>query len=201
MLQAIVLAGGDSRRMGTPKALLPDAEGRPFVARIVRSLAAAGLTEIVVVTGAQHDAIAAALESDAPPVLPVLARNPDPSRGQLSSLWVGLDLAVRRDPEAVLTTLVDVPLVRAATISAVVDAWRRERAPIVRPIVGDRHGHPVVFDRAVFDDIRRARLDEGVKAVFRTHAVRVLNVPVPDQGCLVDVDTPADYEAMRRAQG
>jgi molybdenum cofactor cytidylyltransferase len=187
--------------MGTPKALLPDGDGRPFVARIVRSLAAAGLDEIVVVTGTQHDAIAAALEGDKLPVLPVLARNPDPSRGQLSSLWVGMDAAVRPDTEALLMTLVDVPVVRVSTVAAVVDAWRRERAPIVRPIMGDRHGHPVVFDRAVFDDIRRAPLEEGVKAVFRNHAARVLNVPVPDQGCLVDVDTPADYEAMRKAEG
>jgi CTP:molybdopterin cytidylyltransferase MocA len=187
--------------MGTPKALLPDADGRPFVARIVRTLAAAGLDHIVVVTGTQHDAIAAALEGDGPPVPPVLARNPDPARGQLSSLWVAMDAAVRPDTEGLLMTLVDVPLVRVSTVAAVVDAWRRERGAIVRPVLGDRHGHPVVFDRTVFDDIRRAPLDEGVKAVFRSHAARIINVAVADRGCLVDVDTPADYEAMRRAQG
>jgi molybdenum cofactor cytidylyltransferase len=187
--------------MGTPKALLPDAEGRPFVARIVRSLAAAGLGAIVVVTGTQHDAIDSVLRDDDPPVFPVLARNPDPSRGQLSSLWVGMDKAVGPETEALLMTLVDVPLIRVSTVAAVVDAWRRERAPIVRPVLGARHGHPVVFDRSVFDDIRRAPLDEGVKAVFRSHAARVVNVPVTDQGCLVDVDTPADYEALRNTRG
>lgn len=179
--------------MGTAKAVLPDAEGRPFVARIARTFAAAGLADIIVVTGRQHDAIAAALAADQPPVMPRLVRNADPSRGQLSSLWAGLD-AVDAAVEGVLMTLVDVPMLRASTIGAVIDAWRATHAPIVRPAIGDRHGHPVLFDRSTFDELRRAALTEGAKAVVRAHAERVVNVPVDDPGCLVDVDTPRDYE-------
>jgi len=179
--------------MGTPKALLADTDGRTFVARIVRAFATAGITDIVVVTGRQHDAIEAAVTADRPPVMPRFVRNPDPSRGQLSSLWTGLE-AVDRDAAGVLMTLVDVPMLQASTIQAVVRAWQERHAPIVRPAMGDRHGHPVLFDRATFDELRRAPLSEGAKAVVHAHADRVVNVPVDDPGCLVDIDTPRDYE-------
>ena len=181
--------------MGTPKALLADGEGRAFVARIVRAFAGAGITDIIIVTGSQHDAIEAAIAADRPPVTPRLVRNPDPDRGQLSSLWAGLD-AVDRDAEAVLMTLVDVPMVHASTIRAVVDAWQKQHAPIVRPAMGDRHGHPVLFDRVTFDELRRAPLSEGAKAVVHAYADRVVNVPVDDPGALVDIDTPGDYRRV-----
>jgi molybdenum cofactor cytidylyltransferase len=193
--------------MGTPKALLPDADGRPFVARIVRTFAAAGLDRLVVVTGAQHEAIVAALSADGAAASVSCVRNPDPARGQISSLWVGMDAVMdavmdassRPRLDALLMTLVDVPMVRTSTVRAVVDAWRASQAPIVRPAIGDRHGHPVLFDRAVFDELRRAPLDEGAKAVVHAYAGRVVNVPVDDEGCLIDVDTPADYARLRRA--
>ena len=181
--------------MGTPKALLPDADGRAFVARLVRTFAAAGITDIVIVTGSQHDAIAAAVAADRPPVTPRLVRNPDPSRGQLSSLWAGLD-AIDRQAPGVLMTLVDVPMLRPSTIRAVVDAWHERHAPIVRPAMGNRHGHPVLFDRATFDELRRAPLSEGAKAVVHRYADRIVNVPVDDPGSLVDIDTPGDYQRV-----
>lgn len=193
MLAAIVLAAGDSTRMGTPKALLADADGRPFVARIARTFGDAGLDQLVIVTGAQHQAIVDALAADGAAGSALVIRNPDPSRGQISSLWVGMDAVMGPDLDAMLVTLVDVPMVRSSTVRAVIDAWRRSRAPIVRPAIGDRHGHPVLFDRAMFDELRRAPLDEGAKAVVHAYANRLVNVEVDDEGCLVDIDTPADY--------
>ena len=195
MLAAIILAAGDSRRMGTPKALLSDPDGRPFVARLVRSFSAAGIDEVVVVTGAMHDAIVDAIASDAPPARPVCVRNPDPSRGQLSSLWAGLDSATRSDVEGVLVTPVDIPMIRTATIRQVIEAWERTHAPVVRPAIGERHGHPVLFDRATFEALRAAPLTEGARVVVHANADRVVNVAVDDEGCLVDIDTPEDYEA------
>jgi molybdenum cofactor cytidylyltransferase len=212
MLAAIILAAGDSTRMGRPKALLPDPDGRPFVARLVRTFGAAGVRDVIVVTGSLHSAIAEALAADRPPLAPVLVNNPQPARGQISSLWMGLDAAETlasptphsgggRDVEGVLMTLVDIPLVRASTIQNVIDAWAGSRAPIVRPAIGDRHGHPVLFDRSVFDALRHAPITEGAKAVVHANADRILNVQVEDEGCLLDVDTPADYEAVIRGQG
>jgi molybdenum cofactor cytidylyltransferase len=198
MLAAIILAAGDSTRMGRPKALLPDPEGRPFVARLVRTFAAAGVRDVIVVTGSLHAAIADALAGDQPPIAPTLVNNPQPALGQVSSLWMGLDAAAQLGVEGLLMTLVDIPLVQASTIQKVIDAWTRSRAPIVRPAVGDRHGHPVLFDRAVFDALRHAPIAEGARAVVHANADRIVNVQVEDEGCLLDVDTPADYEAVIR---
>jgi molybdenum cofactor cytidylyltransferase len=198
MLPAVVLAAGASSRMGFPKALLTTPAGRPFAAAIVRALAAAGVVDLVMVTGADHERVVEAVTADGPPVLPRFARNPDPMRGQLSSLWVGMEAIVRPDTDALLVTLVDVPMVEPSTVTRVIERWRETRAPIVRPAIGSRHGHPVIFDRRVFDELRAAPLDRGAKTVVRAHAAEVVDVPVADEGCLVDVDTPQDYEAMRR---
>ena len=217
MLAAIILAAGDSTRMGRPKALLLDPDGRPFVARLVRTFAAAGVRDVIVVTGSLHAAIADALAGDQPPVAPILVNNPQPALGQVSSLWMGLDAAEtlaspkpdsvpplpprgygEASLEGVLMTLVDIPLVEVSTIRKVIDAWTGSRAPIVRPAVGDRHGHPVLFDRSVFDALRHAPMTEGAKAVVHANADRIVNMQVDDEGCLLDVDTPADYDAVIR---
>lgn len=196
-LCAVILAAGDSSRMGSPKAALLTPDGDSFITRVVRTLRDAGVGDLAIVTGRHHDAVIDALTRDRVEPLPRIVRNPDPSRGQLSSLLAGIDALVTPHTEAVMMTLVDVPLVRAATVIAVIDEWRRSRAPIVRPAIGDQHGHPVIFDRAVLDEIRRAPLDAGAKSVVRAHEHEIVNVPVDDEGCLRDVDTPSDYEALR----
>jgi molybdenum cofactor cytidylyltransferase len=182
--------------MGSPKALLADSGGRSFVARILETLAGAGLTELVVVTGRDHDAVRKALSAEALPVEPRVVRNADPSRGQLSSLWVGMDAVRTSEAPGLLVTLVDVPLVEASTVRHLLGVWDRTRAPVVRPARGDRHGHPVIFDRALFEELRRAPIDLGAKAVLQAHAARVVDVPVDDEGCLVDIDTPEEYRRL-----
>jgi molybdenum cofactor cytidylyltransferase len=195
MLPGIVLAAGDSRRMGSPKALLPTPEGRFFLERILETLAAADVSPVVAVLGRDHDAIVFALEESRGP-MPLVARNPDPSKGQLSSLWIGMDRVVTPATEGLLVTLVDVPAVAASTVRQVVSAWRETRKPIVRPAIGSRHGHPVVFDKALFDELRQADLATGAKSVVRAHERDILNVPVDDEGCLADVDTPDDFRRL-----
>ena len=196
MLPAVILAAGDSSRMGSPKALLLTPAGKPFVVAIAETFAEAGITDIVVVTGRDHERISGTLSSARLSLPPFIVRNPDPSRGQLSSLLTGMEAVVSHDTEAVVVTLVDVPLLLPETVRLVLAEWRRTGAPIVRPAIGDRHGHPVVFDRRVFEELRTAPPDIGAKAVVRAHAHDLLNVPVADKGCLVDVDTPGDYEAL-----
>jgi molybdenum cofactor cytidylyltransferase len=182
--------------MGSPKALLADPDGDPFVVRIVRTLSTAGLTDITIVAGLHHHAIVEALDRYGQQAVARVIRNPYPSRGQLSSLVHGLD-ASPADIEGVLATLVDVPMVEPATVRAVVKAWSLRRASIVRPAIGTRHGHPVIFDRRLFGALRTASPHEGAKGVIRSYAEQIENVPVDDTGCLVDIDTPEDYERLR----
>jgi molybdenum cofactor cytidylyltransferase len=121
-------------------------------------------------------------------------RNPHPDEGQLSSLLAALQLADRPGVEGLLTTLVDVPLVTPDTVRTLLARHRATRAPVVRPAKDARHGHPVIFDRAVFEDLRRADRSIGAKAVLAAHASRVDNVPVDDEGAFTDIDTPEAYE-------
>ncbi len=184
--------------MGRPKALLPVDARDTFVSRLVRTLRAAGVDDVVVVAAVDGpvDAIRSALAA-APPE-PRIALNPDPSRGQLSSLLTGLQALDRPGVDALLMTLVDVPLVAVSTVRALLDGYARTRAPIVRPSrpVDSAHGHPVVFDRSVFDDLRGADPHAGAKPVVRALDAEIENVPVDDRGAFLDIDTPAAYRRV-----
>ena len=199
MIVPIVLAAGESTRMGTPKALLPDGAGRVFITRLLHTFSAAGFARIAVVTGTLHERIVAAVASDAPPRMSIaFARNPHPERGQLSSLLVGLDAVARPCVRAALVTLVDVPFVEVTTIQAVVEAYEQSRARIVRPARGECHGHPVLFDASLFAELRRADHSCGAKSVVHAHAAEVVNVETTDGGAFLDIDTPAEYEKVLR---
>jgi len=196
MIIGIVLAAGASTRMGSPKALLRIG-AETFVERICRSVSAAGIADLVVVTAPGVPPLATALASAG--VSARVVENPSPADGQLSSLRVGLSVADRPGVDAVLVSLVDVPLVSVGTMRAIVDAFGRTHAPIVRPVAHDgRHGHPVLFARAVFDELRHANLAEGAKPVLRAHASEIVDVLVADEGAFADIDTPADYARLRR---
>ena len=199
MVRAIVLAAGASSRMGRAKAALPlGASGETVLARVIRGLIEGGVDDVTVVAGAHVVAVREAMPSDR---RIRLVEHAGWQNGQLSSLIAGLDAVAEPQLEAVLVTLVDVPLVRADTVAAVLRAWRATRAPITRPVDGDRHGHPVVFDAAVFDELRAADPRVGAKEVFAAHRARILDVPVTDEGAFLDLDTPGDYErALRLAE-
>ena len=197
MISGIVLAAGASSRMGQPKAALPlGFRGETVVARVVRTLLAGGIPKVTVVAGAHVDAVRGAMPRHEPRASVI--EHPLWERGQLSSLLAGLESIDDPQLEAIVVTLVDVPLVGAATVAALLAEWRRTGAPIVRPARGDKHGHPVVFDRAVFDDLRRADVNVGAKSVFTKHMDRVLNVEVDDPGAFEDIDTPEDYQRVLR---
>jgi molybdenum cofactor cytidylyltransferase len=129
--------------------------------------------------------------------LPVFARiveNRQYERGQLSSLVAGLAAVDRPGVTAVLSMPVDMPFVAPATVRAVLDAYRRAPHPIVRPALGDRHGHPVLFNRALFAELRAADLSRGARAVIAAHLHEALDVSVGDAGAFQDIDTPDEYE-------
>jgi CTP:molybdopterin cytidylyltransferase MocA len=190
MTHGIVLAAGASTRMGRPKALLP-AGGATFVRTILAALRDGGVADAVVVIRPGHDAVAAEIAAAGYGRTVV---NPRPEEGQLSSLLAGLAAIDGDDVDAALVTLVDVPLVAAATIRLLLARAAASSAPIVRAVHGGRHGHPVIFNRRVFAALRGADPAIGAKAVVRTAGVE--DIEVADPGVLVDVDTPADYTRL-----
>jgi molybdenum cofactor cytidylyltransferase len=195
MLPGVVLAAGESRRMGTPKAMLPVGAGcETFVERIVATLTAAGVEPLVVVTGRHTAEIRSVLMRAGAPAM--IVENPRVEEGQLSSLLVGIDAIDGADVEGALVTLVDVPLVSRATVACLIEAFRSGAAPIVRPMSRGRHGHPVIFRRTLFGELRAADLRVGAKDVVRRHAAEILDVEIDDEGAFVDVDTPEEYRRV-----
>jgi molybdenum cofactor cytidylyltransferase len=188
---AIVLAAGASSRMGHPKANLPLEDGDTFLSRIVKTFRRAGIEDVVVVVGFDADSLVDPFARSGE--VARLIENPDPASGQASSLIRGLNAIDRPGVAAALVTLVDVPLVSAETVRAVVDRYRQTRAPVVRPVRGSEHGHPVLIDRTLFDLIRRADPKIGAKPVLRVHASPGGDVEVADDGAFLDIDTKEDY--------
>lgn len=194
MIPAIVLSGGRSSRMGSPKALLPiPGTDETFIEHVVGTMSEAGIEDIVVVVGADAEAIRRRL-TIAPGVR--IVDNPNHERGQLSSLLVGLRAIDRARASAVLVTLVDVPLVSADTVRTLIRMHMQQAAPIVRPVSNGRHGHPVIFDRSLFLELEQADPAQGAKPVVRAHADQMLEVTVEDEGAFADIDTPDDYRRM-----
>jgi len=195
MIPAIVLAAGKSSRMGRLKALLPiGPSGHTFLTQILRALSDGGIQHTIVVLGGQADIIRAALHVDETFVR--VLENKDFEQGQLSSLLIGLAGAEELGPdiEAVMVTLVDLPLVSPATVRAVLEAYRESpTAPIVRPRRNGRHGHPVIFNRSLFPELRAADPSQGARPVVQAHAAEQLHVDVADEGAFTDIDTPEDY--------
>lgn len=194
VIPAIVLAAGRSSRMGRPKATLPAGDGHTFLTRIVRTFLDAGVDDVIVVVGHDAEAIARSFSASGLPARFVVNREYD--RGQLSSLVAGLGVVDRPGVSAVLVTLVDVPLVSAATVRAVIERYRLTHVPIVRPTSGDRHGHPLLIDRSLFDALRAADPSAGAKPIVRAHATATGDIPIADEGAFTDVDTDEDYQRM-----
>jgi molybdenum cofactor cytidylyltransferase len=193
MIPGVILAAGRSTRMGRSKALLPiPVEGprpRTFVAHLAEAMLAGGAADALVVGRPEDQALRDEVDRLAGRVR--FIANPRADTGQLSSVLAGLNAADHPGTRAILVSPVDLPLIRSETIAALLTAFSVSSPPIARATHGGRHGHPVIFGRAVFDALRRADVTVGAKAVLRAHAV--LDVDVDDPGVLHDIDTPEDY--------
>jgi len=184
-----VLAAGLSRRMGRPKLLL-EFKGRPVIRHAVERVIAAGLHPVLVVTGAEHDALARALAG-----LEVqLAVNPTPESGQGSSVGVGVS-ALPAGTDAVLIALGDQPGVPAEVIPALIEALKQPGKAIAAPRYADGLGNPVLFGSSVFQELLALGGDRGARSVIERDPSRLAVVevasPMPR-----DIDTPEDYESL-----
>lgn len=189
----MILAAGRSTRLGRPKQLLPLA-GRPLLAHVIAHAAASTLDEIVVVLGHEAALIAEAIDGGGQRTVV----NPDHAAGQSTSVRAGL-AAVEQDSAAVLFLLGDQPTVTAGIINAILTAYRAEPAPIIVPTYNGRRGNPILFDRALFPELRRISGEEGARAIVRAHAAETRLVAVPGDAPPPDVDTEEDYQRLLAA--
>jgi CTP:molybdopterin cytidylyltransferase MocA len=196
MVAGVILAAGRSARMGRSKSLLTCADGRTFVHALADALRRGGADPIAVVGRPDDEALREEVAGMAPPLRLVINEEADRG-GQLSSLLAGLRDADRPAVRGLLVVPVDAPLITAATVAALVQVFNATGPPIVRARHGGRNGHPVIFSRALFDELRAADPQLGARAVLRAHAETIRNVDVEDDpGVLGDIDTPEDYRAV-----
>ncbi|HEX6202147.1 MAG TPA: nucleotidyltransferase family protein [Thermoanaerobaculia bacterium] len=188
----ILLAAGLSSRMGENKLLL-EVDGEPLVARSARRAVAAGLSPLVVVLGHEAERVRPALAAlDCRPLV-----NPDFAQGIVTSLRAGLD-ALPAGTAAAVVLLADMPFVTAGMIAALVARYRESTAPLVISDYAGVAAPPMLYDRALFAELRA--MDDGRcgKQVVRRHrhAAEVLSWPA---AALADLDTPEDVARMAGA--
>jgi molybdenum cofactor cytidylyltransferase len=186
-IEGILLAAGESRRMGYPKPLLL-IDGETFIEKIAATMLAV-VPRLVIVIGAHRERVRAAIPRDG---RIEIVENPNYSRGQLSSLKIGLRAMERNPPEGAIVHLADHPAVRVESFRAIVDSFNRTGKPIVIARNAERRGHPVLFDRSVFAELQNAPEGEGARHVVNADASRIEYVELDDPGINLDLDTPAD---------
>jgi molybdenum cofactor cytidylyltransferase len=189
MIQAIVLAAGESRRMGLPKPLLRFGP-TTFLGQIVSVLRQSRVDHVSVVLGAEAERIQGSIDLSETDVV----INKGYAEGQLSSLIAGLK-ALPRQTEAAVICLVDNPFITPALVNPIVDRFRETHSPIVVPVVAGRRGHPALFSSRLFADLLSAPAQEGARHVLRTHPDLVSEVDTLDRAVLIHIESPDDYRA------
>lgn len=192
MIVAVVLAAGESSRMGRPKALLPIG-GKIFIATILTALRQTRIAKILVVLGHKAEEMKPHIE----PWPVTILINPDYRKGQLSSLQVAvrylLESALSASVDGVLVHLVDHPYLNPALVDRMIESFYASGKLIVVPRHGSRHGHPVIFSASLFHELLEAPLDQGARTVVNAHRDDTFELETDEAGITIDIDTPDEY--------
>ncbi len=192
-LAAIVLAAGRSTRMGGPNKLTAEINGQPLVRIAAEAALASRARPVIVVTGHQHEAVAAAVGG-----LPVeIVRNPEFAKGLSTSLKAGI-AAVPADCDGAIVCLGDMPQVDGALIDRLLTAFDPEKgALVVVPTIDGKRGNPVVWSRRFFAELAGIEGDTGARRVIASYPEAVAEVAFSGNAALTDVDTPDALTAVR----
>lgn len=186
-LWAIILAGGESKRMKAPKMLLPF-KGKTIIEKVIENVTASDVHKTIVVLGAGREAIIKVING-----LPVTIKyNENYKNGMFSSVICGL-MSLPDDLEAVLIFQGDQPMIQPLTVNAVIAAYRESAKGIVIPVFSKKRGHPLLFDGKYRSEIEKLNPDEGLRSLATKFYNDVLEVNVESPEILRDIDTKEDY--------
>jgi molybdenum cofactor cytidylyltransferase len=191
MLAAVILSGGASRRMGTPKALLPY-RGGTFLEHLLKITDHPRIGWRRVVLGADAGAIVADTEFRADEV--VINKNWE--AGQLSSIQAGVR-SLPDGTDGILLFLIDHPLISRELVGALVERFYESGKPIVLPVYKGRRGHPVIFASKLYEELLRAPLETGARAVVWAHREEVCEMETNEEGCVLNLNDP---DALAKAR-
>ncbi|MGB9586327.1 MAG: nucleotidyltransferase family protein [Anaerolineales bacterium] len=197
---AILLAAGQSRRMGQPKVALPWGE-RTVLGTILHALekggALLGLQEVIIVSGAARKEIEEILQNTQTNLILQSCFNPRYQEDEmLYSLQIGLQ-CLSRDCHAVLVALGDQPQIQPRTVQAILEAYQQSQAAIVIPSYQMHRGHPWLIDHQLINSMKALQPPQTIRDFFQAHADLIHYVVVDTPTILQDLDTPADYERYR----
>lgn len=187
-IAGIILAAGESSRMGRDKALLPLGD-ETFLSHLLGVLRPSRLTLIRVVLGANAEAVQEAIKFRPAEVVV----NSNWQQGQLTSLQVALRSLPQGVVDGTLVALVDHPKITTALVEELIRNFEASGKVIVIPTYQDRRGHPVLFASSLFPELLSAPLEEGARHVTRRHAAEILEVPTEVEGVVLDIDDPEAY--------
>lgn len=198
MTVALLPAAGASRRMGRPKLLLPYGGGT-LVGSLVASLRGGGVSTILLVTAPGDED----LQTWAREAGVAVAVNPAPERGMLSTILEGIAAlggaaALARHGELLLVSPADLPAVRPETIARLIREATQSGAPLALPVHRGKRGHPLAIAPALIPEIETLNPEVGLKQLRDRHEAELLEIEVEDAGVVLDVDTPEEYENLRR---
>lgn len=184
---AVVLAAGESRRMGRSKLTLPY-RGRTILETVTRTLLDSPVDVVLVVLGHHREETQAALAH----LNVTILVNPHPEQGMLSSVQCALT-HLSEEYDAFLVALGDQPQLEAETVNALIHAAAASTKGIFVPVHAGRRGHPILFRASYREEILRLPLTVGLNMIARTHPEDVEEVPVNTRSIFEDIDTPEDY--------
>jgi molybdenum cofactor cytidylyltransferase len=190
MISALILAGGASLRMGSPKALLKTGD-RTFLQQIDSVLTSVRVTDRIVVLGADEAAIRPTLSWYTGGV----AVNPNWENGQLSSIIAGLD-AVHKECHGILVWPVDRPMVSRELLVGLLQAFWSTHKDIIVPVCQGHRGHPVIFSAALFPELRSLPADQGARELLRRYPEKIHHFETDEEGILLNIDTPEQYRSV-----